>query len=93
MLMEFVGAEGRITLTNAFKPDSKSQLYLRHGSDEPEILRFPDQDLYLGEVEDLYDAAVHGAPQRIPLSDTRNNIAAIRAFIASAEKGAPVKLA
>ena len=91
MLMEFVGTEGRITLTNAFKPDAQSQLYLRRGSDAPEILRFPEQDLYLGEVEDLYDAAVLGKPQLIPLADTRNNIATIRAFLESAEKGAPVK--
>jgi D-xylose 1-dehydrogenase (NADP+, D-xylono-1,5-lactone-forming) len=91
MVMEFVGTEGRITLTNAFKPDAKSQLYLRKDGD-PEILHFPDQDLYLGEVEDLYDAAVDGKPQRIPLSDTRNNIATIRALIDSAEKGAPVRL-
>jgi predicted dehydrogenase len=92
MVMEFVGTEGRITLTNAFKPDGKSQLYLRKGSEPAEILHFPDQDLYLGEVEDVHDAAVHGKPQRIPLSDTRHNIAAIRALIASAEKGAPVRL-
>lgn len=92
MVMEFVGTEGRITLTNAFKPDARSQLYLRKGDDPAEILHFPDQDLYLGEVEDMYDAAVYGKPQRIPLSDTRNNIATIRALIASAEKGAPVKV-
>ena len=90
MLMEFVGTEGRITLTNAFKPDAQSQLYLRRGSDAPEILRFPEQDLYLGEVEDLYDAAVHGKPQRIPLADTRNNIATIRACPGVGAKGAPV---
>jgi predicted dehydrogenase len=92
MVMEFVGTEGRITLTNAFKPDGTSQLYLRKGEEPAEILQFPEQDLYLGEVEDLYDAAVQGKPQRIPLSDTRNNIATIRALIASAERGAPVSL-
>jgi D-xylose 1-dehydrogenase (NADP+, D-xylono-1,5-lactone-forming) len=91
MVMEFVGTEGRITLTNAFKPDAKSQLYLRKGSEPAEILHFPDEDLYLGEVEDLYDAAVNGKPQRIPLSDTRHNIATIRALIASAETGAAVR--
>jgi predicted dehydrogenase len=93
MVMEFVGTEGRITLTNAFKPDGNSQLYLRKGSEPAEILRFPDQDLYLGEVEDMYDAAVHGKPQLIPLTDTRNNIATIRALVDSAERGAPLSLA
>ncbi len=58
----------------------------------PEKIRYPEQELYLGEVEDLYDAAVYGKPQRVPLSDTRQNIATIRALLASAELGAPVRL-
>lgn len=92
MVMDFVGTDGRITLTNAFKPDAHSRMYLWRGQDEPEVLQFPDQELYLGEVEDMYDAAVNGKPQRISLGDTRNNIATIRALLESAEKGAPVAL-
>lgn len=92
MVMEFVGTEGRITLTDAFKPNADSRLYLRRGMEPADILRFPEEDLYLGEVEDLYDAAVYGKPQRVTLSDTRANIATIRALIESAEKGAPIRL-
>ena len=58
----------------------QGQLYLRKGDGPAEQLHFPEQELYLGEVEDLYDAAVYGKPQRVPLSDTRQNIATIRAL-------------
>jgi D-xylose 1-dehydrogenase (NADP+, D-xylono-1,5-lactone-forming) len=91
-VMEFIGDQGRITVPQSFKPDPESHLYLRKGDAPHEKIRFADPELYLGEVEDLYDAAVYGKPQRIPLSDTRQNIATIRSLLASAETGAPVKL-
>lgn len=90
--MEFIGDAGRIGVTQSFKPDAASRTYLFKGDVLAEEFHFPDQELYLGEVEDLYDAAVYGKPQRVPLSDTRQNIATIRALLASAEKGAPVKV-
>ena len=91
-VMEFIGDAGRITTTKSFKPDATGHLYLEKGDAPGEKMHFADQELYLGEVEDLYDAAVYGKPQRVPLSDTRQNIATIRALLASAEKGAPVRL-
>ncbi len=91
-MMEFIGDAGRIVVTRAFKPDASGHMYVEKTDGSSERLHFPDQELYLGEVEDLYDAAVYGKPQRVPLSDTRQNIATIRALIASAESGAPVRL-
>lgn len=91
MVMEFVGDQGRITLTNAFKPDANSQLYLRRG-DAMETLHFPDQELYLGEVEDMADAILLGKKPRVSLADSRGNIATIQALLRSAQEGQPVKL-
>ncbi len=91
-IMEFIGDEGRITVPRSFKPGADSHLYVRKGDAPHEKIHFADQELYLGEVEDLYDAAVYGKPQRVPLSDTRQNIATIRARLASAKEDAPVKL-
>lgn len=91
MVMEFVGDQGRITLTNAFKPDAAAQLYLRRG-DAMEILHFPDQELYLGEVEDMADAILLGKKPRVSLADSRGNVAAIQALLRSAQEGRPVKL-
>ncbi|MGQ9766182.1 MAG: hypothetical protein ACUVSS_02385 [Anaerolineae bacterium] len=91
MVMEFVGDQGRITLTNAFKPDAAAQLYLRRG-DAMEILHFPDQELYLGEVEDMADAILLAKKPRVSLADSRGNAAAIQALLRSAQEGRPVKL-
>lgn len=90
--MDFIGDEGRITVTKAFKPDAEGHMYVQKGDGPGEKTHFAEQELYLGEVEDLYDAAVYGKPQRVPLSDTRQNIATIRALLASAESGAPVQV-
>ncbi len=90
--MEFIGDGGSIAVTNSFKPEAAGHVYVRKGDGPGERLHFPDQELYLGEVEDLYDAAVYSKPQRVPLSDTRQNIATIRALLASAESGAPASL-
>lgn len=92
MVMEFVGSEGCITLDNAFKPDDESQLSLQRGDGSIEILRFPNQELYLGEVEDLYDAVVHGKRQLIPLADSSKNIATILALLQSAREQTPIML-
>lgn len=92
MVMEFVGSEGCITLDNAFKPDAASQLNLQRGDGSVETMHFMDQELYLGEVEDLYDAVVHGKRQLIPLTDSRKNIATILALMQSARGHVPVIL-
>lgn len=90
--MEFVGSEGRITLTQSFKPEEDARLYL-HRDDRPvEVLQMGDDLLYLGEVEDLYDAAVAGRPQRIPLSDSRLNVMTINALLQSAREGRSVRV-
>ncbi len=91
MVMEFVGDAGRITLTNAFKPDAESRLYLWRG-DEMEVLTFPAQELYLGEVEDLADAILLGKPTRVTLADSRENVATILALLRSAREGRAVAL-
>lgn len=91
MTMEFVGDAGRMTLTNAFKPDADSRLYLWRG-DEMEVLTFPEQELYLGEVEDLADAILLRKPQRVTLADSRINVATILALLRSAQENRPVTL-
>ncbi len=91
MVMEFSGDEGRINLTNAFKPDADSRTYLRRG-DALEAFTFPAQELYLGEVEDMADAILLGKPPRISLADSRENVATILALLRSAREGRAVAL-
>jgi D-xylose 1-dehydrogenase (NADP+, D-xylono-1,5-lactone-forming) len=89
--MEFVGTKGSIVLTASFKPDASGRFYLLRG-DDVEVIPVDDVELYLGEVEDLAEAVLHGKPQRITLADSRANIETIRAFIRSAEEGRAITL-
>ncbi len=92
MLMEFVGSIGTITLANAFKPGEDAKIELRRDDGSLEVLGVAGQELYLGEVEDLADAVLSGKPPRVSLSDSRGNVAAIRALLQSAQSGEPVAL-
>jgi predicted dehydrogenase len=50
------------------------------------------QALYIGELDDLADAAQLGRPPRVSLSDSRATVATIVALYESARRGVPVKL-
>ena len=57
-----------------------------------ETITVPGLELYIGEVEDMYDAVVYGKPTRVTLADTRGNVATILALLQSAREGSPVTL-
>ncbi len=92
MLMEFLGSEGTLSLTNAFKPGLNAQMNLLRNDGTTETITVPGQELYIGEVEDMYDAIVHGKPTRVTLADSRVNVATILALLQSAQEGRPVTL-
>lgn len=87
--IEIVGTQGKIDVSNPFKPGLKNEIVLTRG-DEKETLRIKGQELYLGEVEDLCNAILTGQPPRISLTDSRGNIATLLGLIHSAETGKPV---
>lgn len=91
MTTEFVGDAGRITLTHAFKPDADSRMYHWRG-EALEVLTFPQQELYLGEVEDMADAILLGTTPRVTLADSRENVATILALLRSAREDRPMPL-
>jgi len=84
--MEIIGSEAALIIPQPFKPDLNSEIYLHHDGKQ-ERLEVTGQELYLGEVEDMYDAIVDGRPQGMPLGDTRGNIATILNLLKSAETG------
>jgi predicted dehydrogenase len=92
MAMEFLGSEGALSLTNAFKPGLNAHINLLRNDRTTETITVPGQELYIGEVEDMYDAVVHGKPTRVTLADSRVNVATILALLRSAQEGRPVTL-
>jgi predicted dehydrogenase len=89
--MEVVGSEATLIVPEPFKPREKSEVYIRR-EDGTETVQIEGGELYIGEVENMYDSVVRGQPQRMSLEDSRANIAAILGLIKSAETGKIVKI-
>lgn len=88
-VMEIVGEEATLAVPQPFKPGEAAVLVLRRG-DLTESITVPRAGLYEGEVEDLADAILDGKPPRVSLADSRANVAAIVALLASAASGKAV---
>ncbi len=91
MTFEVVGTEGAIYIPNAYKPGLTSKVFLTRG-DRTEEIELAGEPLYLGEVEDLYEAVRFGRAPRVSLEDTRGNIATILALLESARLGKPTRI-
>jgi D-xylose 1-dehydrogenase (NADP+, D-xylono-1,5-lactone-forming) len=89
--MEIVGTGGTMWLSKPFKPESDNWIVIKHG-DRVESIEAPSQDLYQGEIEDMENAVLGGKPQRVPIEDSRANVALIKALLESAQTGKLISL-
>ena len=87
--MEIVGSEATLSIPKPFKPGVKEQIFITR-DDKTEAIKIKGQELYLGEVEDMADAILNGKEPLVSLDDSRENVAAISAFLESARIGKPV---
>lgn len=87
--MEVIGSEGTLNIPKPFKPGVNEKLYLTR-DDKTETITVKGQELYIGEVEDMADAILLGKDQRVPLDDSRANVAVITALLESSRSGRPV---
>jgi xylose dehydrogenase (NAD/NADP) len=84
--LEVVGSEGAITVPAPFKPGPGARLLVTRG-EETESVAVEDQPLYLGELDNLADAASGRGAPRVSLSDSRGTVASILALYESARTG------
>jgi D-xylose 1-dehydrogenase (NADP+, D-xylono-1,5-lactone-forming) len=84
--IEIVGTQAVLNIPNPFKPGLKNEIYLTRG-EKPETIKVAGGELYLGEVEDMCDAILHGRASRVSLADSRKNTAVILALLESANSG------
>jgi len=89
--MEVVGSDGTLNIPKPFKPGANEKIYITRG-DKIETIKTKGQELYIGEVEDMADAILLRSVPRIPLEDSRSNVAVISALLESARTGKPVKM-
>jgi predicted dehydrogenase len=89
--VEVVGSEAVLTVPVPFKPGLGERILLSRGN-EVETIEVPGEALYVGEIDDLADAARGVRPSTMPLSDSRGNTATIVALYESARTGRPVAI-
>ncbi len=84
--IEIIGTEAALNIPNPFKPRLKNEIHLNR-NDETQKIKISGSELYLGEVEDMCDAILHGKAPRVTLADSRENITVILALLESAKSG------
>ncbi len=89
--IEIVGSKAALIIPHPFNPGNNAGLTLWDGENSEQI-PVDNQDLYLGEIEDLAAAILDGKLPRISLEDSRKNIKVILALLRSATSGQPVVL-
>jgi predicted dehydrogenase len=88
---QIVGSEANLSIAEPFRPHGKSQIILT-GDNNKELIQTIQQELYLGEVEDMADAIINSKPPRISLQESRDNVETILALLESARTGTVVEL-
>jgi predicted dehydrogenase len=90
--MEIFGSEGTLIVENPYSAGRGDALYLLKDGRRRKIRTGLPGELAQGEVEDLGRAALTGAEQRLPLSESREINQALVALLESARRGEPVRL-
>jgi xylose dehydrogenase (NAD/NADP) len=88
--LEVVGSDGTIRISHSFKPGPSETLLVTRGDREEEVSVSGPEELYLGEIADFERAVAGAGRPAVSLEDSRGNVAAIRALLASARDGEPV---
>jgi xylose dehydrogenase (NAD/NADP) len=89
--MEITGERGRIIINRPYKPGLKTKIIVDNDQRTNKI-SIMGADLYSGEIEDIEQAILAGAPTRISLHDSRANIKTIEALYQSAKLSRLVKI-
>jgi predicted dehydrogenase len=86
---DVMGTAGRLVLTRPFtglEGDARRLTFVGPDDLEQEI-PVPEQELYIGEVEDMHDAILTGRPPYIGLNETRDHVRTVLALYESARRG------
>jgi predicted dehydrogenase len=91
--MEIIGSEGRLSLNRPFTAvDDNRHLFFYPVEGDVQEIRVPEQELYIGEVEDMHAAILDGAPPYLTLRETRDHVRTVLALYESAHSSQTVRL-
>ncbi|MEE8569253.1 MAG: Gfo/Idh/MocA family oxidoreductase [Anaerolineales bacterium] len=90
---EVIGTQGRLTLNRPFVVLDEERKMTFHPRDgEPIEIPVPNEELYLGEVEDMHAAILDGTPSYLTLDETRDHIRTVTALYQAARTNKVVQL-
>jgi predicted dehydrogenase len=82
---EIIGTEGRLVFTRPFVVFDETRKMIFHPRDgESREIPVPEEELYLGQVEDMHAAILDGEANYLSLDETRNHIRTVEALYKSA---------
>jgi predicted dehydrogenase len=87
--LEVVGRGGSIVVHRPFKPTAHEKILVTRGDKAEEVEVEGPTELYLGEVDDMTDAVLHGKAPAVSLAESRGNVASLVALYRSAREGRP----
>jgi xylose dehydrogenase (NAD/NADP) len=91
--IEILGTDGRLILNRPFVAMDKNRQMIFHPREgKPKEIPVSTKELYLGEVEDMNNAILDGAPNYLTLDETRNHIRTVVALYESARSRKVVDL-
>lgn len=92
--VDILGTKGRLVMNRPFTGLVEGERKLTFVDDNDEFHDVPvtEQELYLGEVEDMHAAILDGKPTYIGLDETRNHVRTVLALYESARRGERVYL-
>ena len=95
--VEILGTKGRIVLNRPFVDLEKGGTFLFYPADSdpegsPKVIKIPEKELYLGEIEDMNDAILEGKENYLSLEESRNHVRTILALYESAKTQRFVRL-
>jgi predicted dehydrogenase len=91
--MEIIGGEGRLALNRPFTAVDDNRRLLFYPKDgEVKEISVPEQELYIGEVEDMHAAILDGVQPYLTLAETRDHVQTILALYHSARSGQVARL-
>lgn len=87
--VDILGTKGRLVMNRPFTGlvEGERKLTFIDETDVHQEIPVVEQELYLGEVEDMHAAILDGKPTFIGLEETRNHIRTVLALYESARRG------
>jgi D-xylose 1-dehydrogenase (NADP+, D-xylono-1,5-lactone-forming) len=87
--VDVLGTKGRLVMNRPFTGlvQGERQLTFVDAEDNSREVEISEQDLYLGEVEDMHHAILDGKATYINLDETRNHVRTVLALYESARRG------